>query len=180
MGATDPGGFFLAPVQGYITLDTLQWLELPGMMNQCTSPSTETPNDVDHLREVSNRVSKPIEDSSRTVYSTPSAPSNDHPNRVYVEAIAAVLFVLGFLVMFLSAFLITNTLSALLNQQVHQIGVMKTIGARRGQIIGIYMVQIFFFGLAALCDRPAAFQPALTALLGMLPARSTLCCRATA
>jgi len=47
-----------------------------------------------------------------------------------------VLFVLGFLVMFLSTFLITNTLSALLNQQIHQIGVMKTIGAVRIQVAG--------------------------------------------
>ena len=149
VGATEPGGFFLAPVQGYITLATLQWLELPTDMNLLMVTSDRAPNDVEHLREVSNRVSQAIEQSNRTVFSAAVRASNDHPNRVYVEAIAAILIVLGFLVMFLSAFLITNTLSALLNQQVHQIGVMKMIGARRGQIIGIYMVQIFLFGLVA-------------------------------
>ncbi len=150
IGSTGGGGFFLAPAQGYITLETLDWLELPNnQMNVIFVTVDRSPNDYAYLREVGNRVSDAVEQSGVTVYSTAIRAANDHPNRVYVDAISAVLFVLGFLVMFLSGFLITNTLSALLNQQVHQIGVMKTIGGRRGQIMGIYMVQIFIFGLLA-------------------------------
>ena len=149
IGAVGAGGFFLSGIQGYITLDTLPWLELPAMMNKLYVTVSNSPNDTEHLRLVSNQVSKAIEESGRTVSSSAQRATDDHPNRVYVEAISAVLIVLGFLVMFLSGFLITNTLSALLTQQVHQIGVMKMIGARRGQIIGIYMVQIFLFGLVA-------------------------------
>ena len=149
IGAEGEGGFFLSGIQGYMTLDTLPWLELPAMMNKLYVTVSSSPNDLEHLRLVSNAVSKAIAESGRTVSSSAQRASDDHPNRVYVEAIASVLIVLGFLVMFLSGFLITNTLSALLSQQVHQIGVMKMIGARRGQIIGIYMVQIFLFGLVA-------------------------------
>ncbi len=148
-GATEAGGFFLAPVQGYITFETLPWLELPSVMNTMRVTVTGDANDLGYLRQVSNRVGKAIEDTGQTVFSAATRALDDHPNRVYVQAIAAVLFVLGFLVMFLSGFLITNTLSALLNQQIHQIGVMKTIGADRGQVASIYMVQIFFFGLIA-------------------------------
>ena len=61
-----------------------------------------------------------------------------------------MIFTLGFLVVFLSGFLITNTFSALLNQQVEQIGIMKTIGASRAQIIVLYMVLILVFSLIAL------------------------------
>jgi putative ABC transport system permease protein len=149
VGATGSGGFFLAPVQGYITFETLAWLELSDTMNTVYVTVNGDANDKVYLREVANRVSKAIEDSGRTVNSAATRAADDHPNRVYVQAIAAVLFVLGFLVMFLSTFLITNTLSALLNQQIHQIGVMKTIGAVRTQVAGIYMIQIFFFGLIA-------------------------------
>lgn len=145
----EAGGFFLAPVQGYITLNTVEWLEYPRMMNLLYVTVTGDSNDRNAIRQVSSQVSKAIEQSGRTVFSATTRISSDHPNRVYVEAIAAVLIVLGFLVMFLSGFLITNTLAALLNQQVHQIGVMKTIGGRRGQIMGIYLVQIFVFGLVA-------------------------------
>ena len=149
IGTTGGGGFFLAPVQGYITYETLAWLEFSASMNRLYVTVEGDPLDVEAIRVLANQVSDEVEDGGQMVYGTSVRASNNHPNRVYVQAIANILFVLGFLVMFLSAFLITNTLSALLNQQVHQIGVMKTIGARRGQIISIYMVLIFVFGLVA-------------------------------
>ena len=149
IGTTGGGGFFLAPVQAYTTLATLQWLEMPAQLNQLYITVDGDSNNTEAIRQVSNRVTKAIENSGLTVYSSSIRATDDHPNRVYVNAISAILLVLGFLVLFLSGFLITNTLSALLNQQVHQIGVMKTIGARRAQIMVIYMIQIFFFGLIA-------------------------------
>jgi len=149
IGATAAGGFFLAPITGYITLETLPWLENPEMMDKFLITVDSGENDPNHIRLIANRVSDEIEDSGRVVTSSAVRASQDHPNRVYVEAITSVLILLGLLVVFLSAFLITNTLSALLNQQVQQIGVMKTIGARRGQIMGIYMVLIFIFSVIA-------------------------------
>ncbi|MFZ6026336.1 MAG: ABC transporter permease [Chloroflexota bacterium] len=149
IGSTGSGGFFLAAIQGYITLDTAEWLGQADDLNLLYVTVEGNRDDIEHIRRVANQVADAVEGSGAVVISTATRASNDHPNRVYVDAISAVLFVLGFLVMFLSAFLITNTLAALLNQQVHQIGVMKTVGARRGQIIGIYMVQIFVFGVVA-------------------------------
>jgi putative ABC transport system permease protein len=150
IGATQGGGgFFIAPIQGYITSDTLEWLEQPPSFNRLQVTVEENPNDLDHLREMSKQISKEIENDGYTIFSTVERASNNHPNSVYVQAISSVLFLLGLMVVFLSAFLITNTLSALLNQQVHQVGVMKTIGGRQGQIVGIYLLLIFFFGLAA-------------------------------
>jgi len=149
IGSTGSGGFFLAPAQGYITIETAGWLENPDQMNTLFVTVEGNADDIGHIRQIANKVTDALEGSGAVVYSTSVRGSSDHPNKVYVDAISAVLFMLGFLVMFLSAFLITNTLAALLNQQVHQIGIMKTIGARRGQIISIYTVQIFIFGLVA-------------------------------
>ena len=149
IGAETPGGFFLSPVQGFVTQDTLSWLESPSTMNRLYVTVKGDNTDITHLQAVANKVSSRVEDSGGVVISSKVRPSNDHPNRVYVEAITSVLVVLAFLVMFLSAFLITNTLAALLNQQTNHIGVMKTIGASRGQIIGIYMSLIFVYGLTS-------------------------------
>lgn len=161
IGATVPGGFFVAPAQGYLTLDTLEWLEQPRAMNRMLVTVTGDPNDLGGIRSTANWVSDEIEQAGRVVLSSDVRQSRDHPNRVYVQAIASVLFLLGFLVVFLSAFLITNTLSALLNQQVNQIGVMKTLGARRLQIIGIYMALIFIYSLVAfLIAAPLSSQAA--------------------
>lgn len=149
IGATGPGGFFMAPVTAYINLGTLPYLEIPRRLNTVYVTVNQGQDDLEYLRGVSNRVSNKLEDDNQTVYGSAIRASNDHPNRIYVEAISALLILLGFMVMFLSGFLITNTLSALLNQQVAQIGTMKTIGAQRGQIISIYMLLILVFSLIA-------------------------------
>jgi putative ABC transport system permease protein len=60
-----------------------------------------------------------------------------------------VLLMLTFLIVFLSGFLITNTLQFLINQQIEQVGIMKSVGATRRQIVQIYMALIAVFGLIA-------------------------------
>jgi putative ABC transport system permease protein len=149
IGSVGAGGFFLAPVQGYVTFATLEWLDSPPLMNRLYVTVQDRPSDRAHLQEVARRVTRAVEDAGNVVVFSQVRPQDDHPNRVYVDAITAVLIVLGFLVLFLSGFLITNTLSALLNQQVNHIGIMKAIGARRGQIIAVYMSLIFVYGLTA-------------------------------
>lgn len=162
IGTSNAGGFFLAPVQAYTTLETAEWLGNNETLNNLYVTVTGDSDDTEHLSEVANLVSRELEDNGIMVYSSALRASNDHPNRVYVQAVSSVLIMLGFLVMGLSALLITNTLSALLNQQVHQIGVMKTLGARRGQIVGIYMFLIFVYGvvaflIASLLTRPLSY-----------------------
>lgn len=148
--ASPGGGFFMAPMQGWVTRDTLEWLEQPDSYNMLYITVSEQPDDEAHLREVANRVTKAIEDNNVLVYSSMVRGTHDHPNRAYVDAMTGILYLLGALVVFLSAFLITNTLSSLLKQQAQQIAVMKTVGARSFQVTGIYMTLIAVFGLLAL------------------------------
>ena len=158
LGAGGPGGFFLAPIQGYIEMDTLEWLEQPRAYNRLVvTARPEEPGrgraaleDPDYLRAVANQVSEAVEDEGGLVFNAQVRGSRDHPNAPYVDAVTGVLFVLGALVVFLSSFLITNTLSALLNQQLQQIAIMKTVGARSYQVISIYMTLIFAFSALAL------------------------------
>ncbi len=75
--------------------------------------------------------------------------SSEHPNLFLVEAILAVLVVIGLLVSFLSGFLIANTLQAIMNQQVQQIGILKTVGAPALQIAGLYLLLSLLFGVLA-------------------------------
>ena len=144
------GGFFLAPIQGYIDSSSLEWFEEPDSYNLLYVTLQEGGDNTAAIRELADRVKTEVENSGFVVYTTVLNRSTDHPNRAYIEAIAAILLVLGVLVLFLSGSLISNTLTALLKQQTHQIGMMKTVGARRGQIIGLYMVLILLFSLIAL------------------------------
>jgi ABC-type lipoprotein release transport system permease subunit len=122
IGATGGGGgYFIAPVNGYITMHTLDWLEQPVIYNALLVTAKSGQEDEAYLRELSSDVNKEIEDYGGVVTSTAVRTSISHPNSIYIDALSGILFVLGMLIVFLSGFLITNTLSALMNQQISQV-----------------------------------------------------------
>jgi putative ABC transport system permease protein len=165
------GGFFLAPVQGYIDMETAEWLGMPEGLNQLYVRVTGDSTDEARIDEVAARVRERVERSGVAIYTTSIQRSDEHPNSTYVDAIAGVLLLLGLLVVFLSGFLITNTFSALMAQQVGQIGVMKTVGGQRAQIIGIYMTLIFIFGVLAFLAALPLSQQAAYGILQFLSER---------
>jgi putative ABC transport system permease protein len=50
----------------------------------------------------------------------------------------------------LGAFLVINTITALMTQQTRQIGIMKSVGGQTGQVAVMYLVLILGFGFCAL------------------------------
>lgn len=144
------GGYFFAPITAYINRDDVEWLGLDDRFNQMLITVKTGQNDADHIRIVADDVLDEFDQNNIHVISSVTRLQTEHPTLMYVDAIAAVLIVIGFLVLFLSGFLITNTLSALLNQQMQQIGVMKTVGGNRLQINTIYVVLILVYSLIAL------------------------------
>ncbi len=155
------GGFFTAPVQGYVTPATLEWLEqpMPYALSTVLVTVTGDSQDARRLDTVAREITDDLEKENISVRSTNIRSSFDHPSGTLVQAISSLLFVLGLLIVFLSGFLITNTLQALLDQQMAQIGIMKTVGARRMQVISIYMTLILVFGLVAFAIAvPLAYQ----------------------
>jgi len=67
-----------------------------------------------------------------------------------LAGLVTMLFFFGSFSLILSGFLVVNTISGFMAQQTKQIGIMKIIGASRGQIIGVYLVMVSGFGLLAL------------------------------
>ena len=122
-------------MQGYINQDTLEWLEqpLPKRFNILFVTVAGDTTDKAHLEAVSQAVRREVEQYDVTITSTTQRSSFEHPNLYLSTAILSVLVVIGLLVSFLSGFLITNTLQAIMNQQVTQIGIMKTVGAGAGR-----------------------------------------------
>jgi putative ABC transport system permease protein len=147
---SDVYGSILGDLHGFVTLDTLEWMQQPVSLNRLYVTVAEYPDDKAHIRQIATQVSDRIENSGRTVYRTSVAPSAEHPLASIIEAVLKVLIILGVLVVFLSGSLIANTMSALLNQHLRQIGVMKLIGARRSQVVTMYLVLIVAFGAIAL------------------------------
>jgi putative ABC transport system permease protein len=73
-----------------------------------------------------------------------------HPMQEQVDAVLIVLGVMGGLSLVLSAFLIINTINAILVREVQQIGVMKAVGAALLRIMRIYLATALIYGALAL------------------------------
>ena len=74
-----------------------------------------------------------------------------------LDTLLTILVVSGALSLALSAFLIVNTLSAIIAQQVWQIGVMKAVGATGWRVMCVYlMVALVYGGLALPLAIPSA------------------------
>ena len=157
------GGYFNAPVQAFVNQHTLELLEqsLPKRFNLLFLTVEGDSANAAHLEEVSARVRDVLEKNDVQIFTSTLRSSTDHPNLYLARALLAVLVVIGLFVVFLSGILITNTLQALLNQQVQQIGILKSVGAQRRQIVGIYLMLNLLYGLIALVIAlPLSFQVA--------------------
>ncbi len=135
---------------GYITGETLTWLHADDSFNQLLVVVSGNTNDENHIQLVENRIVDRIEDNNRQVYQVERARQNEHPLGYIIDALISVLGILGILIGFLSGSLVMNTFNSLLTQHTRQIGVMKLVGARSRQIIGMYMMNVFIYGLISL------------------------------
>lgn len=135
---------------GYITYDTLEWLGEPRDYNQVLFVTKENQLNQEHIEAVGKLIQDRLERSGVTVIFTLIFPPGEHPAQNFLNAFSYILGAIGILSLILSGFLIVNTLSAIMAQQVQQIGIMKAIGARASQITAMYIVMVIIFGLLAL------------------------------
>jgi putative ABC transport system permease protein len=137
---------------GFITFDTLEWLGEPRDFNELrfTVADRSRVNDRQYIKAVANLVQNKVEQSGRNVLFTFIPEPGKHPLDFLIQAISLLLGVLGFLSLLLSGFLVVNTISAILAQQVRQIGLMKVVGGRTHQMMGMYLTMVLIFGLLAL------------------------------
>ena len=68
---------------------------------------------------------------------------------MFVEGINLVLQVLAVISLFMSVILVTNTMTAIVTQQTHQIGIIKAVGGTTGAILKIYLTIVLVYGLLA-------------------------------
>jgi len=141
--------YFIAPVYGYITFETLPRLHQDKSYD--TLLVTVDPElSEEEYRNLKDELSGLVEQSGRPVFTITDLRNNNHPNSGYVRAVSNLLALLGLLSVFLSGFLVYNAMAALLAQQTQHIGILKAIGAKQSSIIKMYMVFIFAFGVIAL------------------------------
>ena len=132
---------------GYITPETLVGLGFPEAHTELRIRSTEPAHDEQHILAALAQVEDQLESSGRTVLSREII-TRSKADRL-IDTVVLILTGFGVIILLLSGFLVVNAMSALITQQIPQIGVMKLIGARRRQIIALYMATVLVYGLLA-------------------------------
>jgi putative ABC transport system permease protein len=105
------------------------------------------PGNREHVAAIMAEVEDRVERSGREVLNTTIV------GRSIIESIVntAVLIIssFGWVILLLSGFLVINTISALIAQQINQIGIMKLIGASRLQMVAMYVTLVLIYGAMA-------------------------------
>lgn len=134
---------------GYVSFETLDWFGEERGFNELYVIA-KNGDDKEFAQHVTNQVKNKTEKGGYTIPMSTTAEPGQIPLDDILQAVLLLMGVLGVLSLFLSTFLIINTVSALLAQQRRQIGVMKALGARTSQIMGMYLLMVTIYGLFAL------------------------------
>jgi putative ABC transport system permease protein len=136
---------------GYITFDTLEWLGEPRLYNELYIVTTHDRFDKEHVRRITALVrDKRVENNGHTVVLANIREPGKHNAYDLIQSMTLMLGILGVFSLLLSGFLVVNTMSALLAQQVRQIGIMKAVGAQTRQVMRVYLSMVAVFSLLAL------------------------------
>jgi putative ABC transport system permease protein len=154
----DPG---LAPawqersVYGYATPETLATLEGSATLHELRVRFRQEPADVAAAETSAQELARWLGSRGVVVSELRVPPPRQHPHQRQMTTVLLLLLGFAVLTLMLSAVLVATSLAALLARQVREIGVMKTLGARTRQLIGLYVLLMLGLGsLAALIALP--------------------------
>jgi putative ABC transport system permease protein len=141
---------FTGLLYGYISRETWEWLGYTSASNRLYITVAERGHDKEHILAVAEEVKARLERSGHTVYWSFVPEPGQHEFEQFLTPMLLILGMIGVLSLLLSCFLVINIISAILAQQVRQIGVMKTIGARNDQITAMYLATTLIYSALAL------------------------------
>jgi len=140
---------FQGAVVGFVSMDTLALLDEPEQLNHLALVMDPTVS-----RSAASRIAADIRDTdlaaaSVSTYRTSVPEPGSHFLGDIFKAVTLLLLAIGVMALALSGFLVITTVSAIMTQQVRQVGIMKSVGARRGQIAWMYLVMVVIYGVFA-------------------------------
>jgi len=147
----DPG---LAPAwqersgYGYITRATLAGLGEPPVLDELRGEFTGAPG-IGAIEGRAAELAGWLAGQRHPVAEIRVPPPNRHPHQTQMETILVMMLAFSLMALLLSAILVATSLNSMLARQIREIGVMKTIGARSGQIARFYAVLVGLIGVVA-------------------------------
>jgi putative ABC transport system permease protein len=146
----EASGQFAFGAAGWVSEETWQVLGQPRGFTTLAFRVKERKTDSAHITAVARQIEERAKREGWAPSINVPARPGEHPAAQIVTSIVALMTLLGTVSLALSGFLVINTVSAVLAQHVRQIGVMKTIGARTGQLGGMYAGMVLLYGALSL------------------------------
>lgn len=149
----DPG---LAPAgqersgYGYISRATLAALGEAPVLHELRISVRDANASIQTIESAAAEVGRSLEaQGGAKVHEIRVPPPRQHPHQRQMVTILFMMLAFSVMALVLSGVLVSSSLAAMLARQVREIGVMKTIGARTGQIFRMYAVMIASIGALA-------------------------------
>lgn len=108
-----------------------------------------TPYSQENAERVAGEVRKALGQEDARISVVLYREPEKHWGRPIVEGITFVLRLMALAALLASSIIVTNTMNALVAEQVYQIGIIKAIGGRSGTVIAMYAAAVLFYGAAA-------------------------------
>lgn len=145
----------LGTATAFVTMDTLAWMGDHGAFNRLDIIVSENGTDRDHVLTVGEKVKDQVlSPAGYITYRTEIPGIGSDPGRHWAEdqinGLLLIFQIMGVMAILLSSGLVVNTISAIIIQQIKQIGIMRSIGAMRRQIVSMYLFNVFIFTVLGL------------------------------
>ncbi len=140
---------------GLVSIDTLRWMGQDPTYNRLELVVSGSRIDKAYVLDVADKIkNRVIEPAGYMVLSTriPGVGSNpgDHWAQNQIHGFLLILQIMSVIAVLLSGGLVVNTISAIIVQQVKQIGILRAIGGSQAQIMAMYFLNVFIFGVIGL------------------------------
>lgn len=135
---------------GYVTRATLAALGEPPVMDELRILFDGNPQDTAAIDAKSLELAAALQEQGVKVHSIKVPPLNQHPHQGLLGSGLRNYVTLSMFAMVLAAILVAAVLASILARQVREIGIMKTIGARSGQIAAMYGALMLLLGSLSL------------------------------
>lgn len=141
---------FVGHIRGYVSAATMGRIGAPEQMDQMLiALHTEGLDRAGASRIVSRIRDVVVAPTGVQVLGSFVPEVGSHRLGDIFKAVSVLLLALGIMALALSGFLVVNTITALMTQQVRQLGIMKAIGGTSAQVTRMYLGLVAVYGLLA-------------------------------
>ncbi|MEO6689738.1 MAG: ABC transporter permease, partial [Dokdonella sp.] len=144
-----PPGWMDHVVYGFVTPATMAELGASSSFDEVQFVVRDTALDRAAVRRIADKVRQMAERRGKRVSAVDVPVPGQHAHAAQMDSLMMTQGAFGVLTLLVASFLIVNLMTAMLSGQAREIGVMKTLGARAGQIAAMYLVFAGLLGVLA-------------------------------